>query len=334
MPPDRLERSTTPPTHARPLMSATLGPQWLMESLIHRSTGKNLPTSMVNTSLLRRPRDTRKYGQPSETTSDFRSGTAFAEDARAAAGLGEPGAGQIETTRAWESRGRFTSGEIDRWRIRFSSDCRGKSRSNASSASSRTTSRTSTPPATRSDTRDVRGIPHARRRATTTSRATTPRLSFVQDRATIHDFGQGPVERTGNPLDVALDGNGFFVVQVNGDERYTRNGALQINTAGPARHQRRPSGARQQRTDHLPARRPGHLDRPRRHHHRARRQQHQRRCPARQAPPRQLRAAADAAEAGREPVRGAERRRREPPTSSPACARARSRNRTSAASSR
>jgi hypothetical protein len=55
MPPDRLERSTTPPAHARPLINATLGPQWLMESLIHRSTGKNLPTHMVNISL--RPPD-------------------------------------------------------------------------------------------------------------------------------------------------------------------------------------------------------------------------------------------------------------------------------------
>jgi flagellar basal-body rod protein FlgF len=58
------------------------------------------------------------------------------------------------------------------------------------------------------------------------------RLSFVVDRATIHDFGQGPVERTGNPLDLALDGNAFFVVQVNGEERYTRNGAFQINNQG------------------------------------------------------------------------------------------------------
>jgi flagellar basal-body rod protein FlgF len=58
------------------------------------------------------------------------------------------------------------------------------------------------------------------------------RLSFVVDRATIHDFGQGPVERTGNALDLALDGNAFFVVQVNGEERYTRNGAFQINAQG------------------------------------------------------------------------------------------------------
>jgi flagellar basal-body rod protein FlgF len=58
------------------------------------------------------------------------------------------------------------------------------------------------------------------------------RLSFVVDRATFHDFGQGPVERTGNPLDLALDGNSFFVVQANGNERYTRNGAFQINAQG------------------------------------------------------------------------------------------------------
>jgi flagellar basal-body rod protein FlgF len=58
------------------------------------------------------------------------------------------------------------------------------------------------------------------------------RLSFVVDRATVHDFGQGPVERTGNPLDLALSGNAFFVVQVNGQDRYTRNGAFQINNQG------------------------------------------------------------------------------------------------------
>lgn len=58
------------------------------------------------------------------------------------------------------------------------------------------------------------------------------RLSFVVDRATIHDFRSGGLERTGNPLDLALDGNAFFVVQVNGQDRYTRNGAFQINNQG------------------------------------------------------------------------------------------------------
>src|SRR5437868_8064665 len=30
------------------------------------------------------------------------------------------------------------------------------------------------------------------------------RMSFVHDRATWHDFGTGPVNQTGNPLDIAL----------------------------------------------------------------------------------------------------------------------------------
>jgi flagellar basal-body rod protein FlgF len=57
-------------------------------------------------------------------------------------------------------------------------------------------------------------------------------LSFVVDRATWHDFSQGPVQHTGNPLDVAIDGDAFLVVQTPRGERYTRNGALQINAAG------------------------------------------------------------------------------------------------------
>ena len=40
------------------------------------------------------------------------------------------------------------------------------------------------------------------------------------------------MERTGNPLDVAIDGKGFLAVQTPNGERYTRNGALQINNAG------------------------------------------------------------------------------------------------------
>ena len=57
-------------------------------------------------------------------------------------------------------------------------------------------------------------------------------LSFVQDRATWLDLGQGPVLQTGNPLDVAVSDNAFLTVQTPRGERYTRNGALQINSAG------------------------------------------------------------------------------------------------------
>jgi flagellar basal-body rod protein FlgF len=58
------------------------------------------------------------------------------------------------------------------------------------------------------------------------------RVSFVQDRATWLDLSQGPVEQTGNPLDVAISGNAFLTVQTPRGERYTRNGALQINAQG------------------------------------------------------------------------------------------------------
>jgi flagellar basal-body rod protein FlgF len=57
-------------------------------------------------------------------------------------------------------------------------------------------------------------------------------VSFVYDVATWIDLGQGAMERTGNALDVAIDGSGFLAVQTPDGERYTRNGALQVNANG------------------------------------------------------------------------------------------------------
>lgn len=57
-------------------------------------------------------------------------------------------------------------------------------------------------------------------------------VSFVQDRATWIDLSQGSLEKTNNPLDVAINGNGFFAVQTPQGERYTRNGAFQLNNNG------------------------------------------------------------------------------------------------------
>jgi flagellar basal-body rod protein FlgF len=62
--------------------------------------------------------------------------------------------------------------------------------------------------------------------------ATDRRVSFVQDRATYHDFTPGPPEKTGNPLDVSIDGKGFFTVQTPAGERYTRDGSFQVNSQG------------------------------------------------------------------------------------------------------
>ena len=58
------------------------------------------------------------------------------------------------------------------------------------------------------------------------------RISYVRDRGTWHDMSAGPIEQTGNPLNVAIDGNALLVVQTARGERYTRNGALQINGQG------------------------------------------------------------------------------------------------------
>jgi flagellar basal-body rod protein FlgF len=46
------------------------------------------------------------------------------------------------------------------------------------------------------------------------------------------DFSQGPVNRSGNPLDVALAGEGFFVVKTDRGERLTRSGNLSLDSAG------------------------------------------------------------------------------------------------------
>ncbi len=58
------------------------------------------------------------------------------------------------------------------------------------------------------------------------------RVSYVQDRGTYRDFSQGALQQTTNPLDVAIDGNGFLAVQTAGGERYTRDGNLQLNNQG------------------------------------------------------------------------------------------------------
>ncbi len=57
-------------------------------------------------------------------------------------------------------------------------------------------------------------------------------MSFVQDSMSWHDMSQGTIQQTGGPLDVAIDGEGMMVVQTARGERYTRNGALQLNNIG------------------------------------------------------------------------------------------------------
>ena len=51
----------------------------------------------------------------------------------------------------------------------------------------------------------------------------------VQVSGTQTDFSQGSIQSTGNPLDVAIQGNGFLVENSNGGTAYTRDGQLQLD---------------------------------------------------------------------------------------------------------
>lgn len=48
--------------------------------------------------------------------------------------------------------------------------------------------------------------------------------------AVTHDFGDGSLALTGVNTDLAIEGNGFFVVNDNGEQRYTRAGNMQRNS--------------------------------------------------------------------------------------------------------
>ena len=45
-------------------------------------------------------------------------------------------------------------------------------------------------------------------------------------------FTQGDFQNTGNPLDMAIEGEGFFKIMVNGDEVYTRDGSFKLDDEG------------------------------------------------------------------------------------------------------
>lgn len=46
------------------------------------------------------------------------------------------------------------------------------------------------------------------------------------------DFSQGPIESTGNPFDLAIEGEGFFKVITPNGELYTRNGSFTKSATG------------------------------------------------------------------------------------------------------
>ena len=54
-------------------------------------------------------------------------------------------------------------------------------------------------------------------------------INYVIDNGVARNFGQGGVEQTSNPLDVASEGDGFFTVQTPDGNRYTRDGRFGIS---------------------------------------------------------------------------------------------------------
>jgi flagellar basal-body rod protein FlgF len=46
------------------------------------------------------------------------------------------------------------------------------------------------------------------------------------------NFSQGPMQRTGNPLDLAIDGDGFFNIQTPNGVEYTRKGNFMLSEDG------------------------------------------------------------------------------------------------------
>tara|TARA_R110000868_G_scaffold32400_1_gene117825 strand:+ start:7768 stop:8517 length:750 start_codon:yes stop_codon:yes gene_type:complete len=57
-------------------------------------------------------------------------------------------------------------------------------------------------------------------------------LQFVDAWGMGRDYRQGALEVTGRSLDVAIDGEGFFAVSVNGAEQFTRDGRFRLDETG------------------------------------------------------------------------------------------------------
>ena len=55
---------------------------------------------------------------------------------------------------------------------------------------------------------------------------------MVLDRATIRNTGQGVLQQTDNPLDLAISGQGYFAVETPQGIQYTRQGSFQVDAEG------------------------------------------------------------------------------------------------------
>jgi len=57
-------------------------------------------------------------------------------------------------------------------------------------------------------------------------------IAFVRDVASVRDLSEGTLKETGNDLDVAISGDGYFAVQTPFGARYTRDGHFRLDEQG------------------------------------------------------------------------------------------------------
>lgn len=57
-------------------------------------------------------------------------------------------------------------------------------------------------------------------------------IHYVQDSSLFRDFIEGPLQTTNAPLDLAINGEGWFVLQGENGDLYTRNGHFKLNNEG------------------------------------------------------------------------------------------------------
>src|SRR5688572_28279403 len=68
--------------------------------------------------------------------------------------------------------------------------------------------------------------------ATSGSSGATISGAGVEVRADQHSFSQGDLRDTNNPLDAAIEGSGFFMLERDGQRYYTRAGSFEFNKDG------------------------------------------------------------------------------------------------------
>jgi len=68
--------------------------------------------------------------------------------------------------------------------------------------------------------------------STELARAGDANVAYVTTGDTYVSMKTGPLVMTGNPLDAAIQGEGFFAVQSNGQTVYTRDGRMQMDETG------------------------------------------------------------------------------------------------------